>query len=85
MRLPKCLLFLAFILMISSSNFDTDSDATRFQNLLIQASQKSSLTSPGSTPFHLKLAAAETHPIDPQNNKAEIEIWWLLQINGAAK
>ena len=70
----KSLFFFAFTFTISGLSLEANSD--HFQELLLQASQRSSLTSAGSIPFHLKLTAAETYPIDPQNNKAEIEIWW---------
>src|SRR5271163_1538578 len=46
-----------------------------FANQLADASRLSSLTAPGSQPFHLKLEATDTRQHDPQYN-AEIEVWW---------
>jgi hypothetical protein len=76
---PKCLLFFFFALAISVRTLNAGPDTNQFQQLLLKASQISSLTSPSSVPFHLKLSASETYAIDPQNNKAEIEIWWAAR------
>jgi len=46
-----------------------------FEQRLANASKKSSLTAPGSPPFHLKLEATDTRHHDPQYN-VEIEVWW---------
>ncbi len=50
-------------------------DAQDFKALVARASQLSSLTAPGSSPFHLKL-----HAGDPKNEHPEfttdIELWW---------
>src|SRR5437660_12393696 len=72
----KWSLFFVVALTISALTLSANSDSNQFQQSLLKASQISSLTSPDSIPFHLKLSASETYSIDPQNNKAEIEIWW---------
>ena len=71
----KCLPFFVVALTISGLTLSASSDSDQFQQLLLKASHLSSLTSPDSIPFHLKLSASENYPIDPENNKAEIEIW----------
>jgi hypothetical protein len=76
MHIPKFIFFLACAFTIFGPSLEADLESNRFQQLLLQTSQRSSLISSGSIPFHLKLTAAETYPIDPENNKAEIEIWW---------
>lgn len=68
--------FFAFALTLCGSHLVADGDTDQFQNLLLKASKESSLVAPGARPFHLKVSAAETYKIDPENNKAEIEIWW---------
>jgi TonB family protein len=68
--------FFVVALTISGLTLSASSDSNQFQQFLLKASQISCLTSPDSVPFHLKLSASETHPMDPKNNKAEIEIWW---------
>lgn len=70
----RFLLFFVFTLTICGPTLEANSDTRRFQQMLFQASQNSSLT-----PFHLKLSAAETYPSNPQENKAEIEIWWAAR------
>ena len=73
---PKWSLFSVVALTISALSLSANSDSSQFQQSLLKASQMSSLTLLDSIPFHLKLSASETYSIDPQNNKAEIEIWW---------
>ena len=48
---------------------------SEFAKQLADASILSSLTSPGSQPFHLQLESTDTRQHDPQYN-AEIEVWW---------
>jgi TonB family protein len=51
------------------------SDADKFDKLLREAALKSTLTSRGSSPFHLRLSAQETRRMDPQMN-LEVDVWW---------
>jgi TonB family protein len=63
------------ILLMSSVSFNTTTDSDDFGQLLAKAAQKSSLTAPGSRPFHLKLSAADSGNNSPEL-QAELEVWW---------
>jgi TonB family protein len=65
--------FLAVLVSFVTPNASAHDDD--FGEWIAKASHKSSLTEPGSRPFHLKLEASETRHNDPQY-KAEIEVWW---------
>lgn len=68
-RLP--FLFLLLVPFISQAQ----DDATEFRALIERAAASTSLTTPGSPPFHLKLEAADSAKALPQY-KTELEVWW---------
>jgi len=74
MRTLKCVVFLALLCATAVRSGAADG-GKKFDKLLEEASKKTNLTAPGSTAFHLKLAATETRRNDPQY-QAEIEMWW---------
>jgi TonB family protein len=63
------------IVLLSSAALIASGRSDDFEQRLTNASKKSSLTAPGSRPFHLKLEATDTRHHDPQFN-VEIEVWW---------
>jgi len=64
---------LLLIVTVTSSKISARAD--EFPESLAKASNKMSLTTPGSQPFHLKIHAAEKISKNPQYS-AEIEVWW---------
>jgi TonB family protein len=63
------------IVILSAACLIASGRSDEFEQRLANASKKSSLTAPGSHPFHLKLEATDTRHKDPQYN-VEIEVWW---------
>jgi TonB family protein len=50
-------------------------DTAEFRALIEKSAASTSLTTPGSQPFHFKLEAADSTKVRPEY-KTEIEVWW---------
>lgn len=71
--LPRILLATAVLCVISARS--TASDREKFEKLLQEASKKSTLTAPGSSPFHMRVSAREVRGSDTRLF-VDIEVWW---------
>jgi TonB family protein len=72
----KRLLLFLFLLGVPVLCQGQDDDTKEFRTLIEKSVASSSLTTPGSPPFHLKLEAADSAKLHPEY-KTELEVWWV--------
>src|SRR5579859_6460720 len=63
------------LLLVAPFLSQAQDDTAEFRTLIEKSVASTSLTTPGSQPFHLKVEAADSTKVRPEY-KAELEVWW---------